>query len=87
MNIEDIKQYLRLDDDSDDLLLDGLIFAAKNYMSNAGVQEKNEENDLYDLCIKLLVSHWYENREVTGTTNKLAFSLESIIVQLKYCEV
>lgn len=86
MNIEDMKQYLRIDDDSDDLLLDGLVFAAKNYMSNAGVQEKSE-NDLYDLSIKLLVSHWYENREVTGTANKLAFSLESIIVQLKYCEV
>ena len=86
MNVEDIKQYLRIEDDIDNFLLYGLISAAKNYMSNAGIQEKNE-NELYDLCIKLLVSHWYENREVTGTANKLAFSLESIIVQLKYCEV
>ena len=52
-------------------------------MLNAGV--KNFENDLYKLAIKMLVLHWYENREVIGNANKLSFSLDNIITQLKYC--
>ena len=52
-------------------------------MLNAGV--KNFENDLYKLAIKMLVLHWYENREVIGEAKKLAFSLDNIITQLQYC--
>lgn len=84
--INTVKQYLKIDDDADDLLIEGLINAAKTFMSNAGVIE-NTQNELYKLCINLLVCHWYENREITGNANKLAFSLESIITQLKYSEV
>ena len=58
-----------------------------NYISglqNAGIK-KDYQNELYNLAIKLLVIHWYENREIVGSANKLAFSLENIITQLQYC--
>ncbi|PGC90076.1 DNA-packaging protein, partial [Bacillus toyonensis] len=29
---------------------------------------------------------WHENREVVGKAEQLAFSLQSILVQLQYCE-
>lgn len=82
--IEEIKLYLRLDEDYDDLLLQNLVNSAILYLKNAGVKD-GSETDLYNLAIKMLVLHWYENREIVGKADKLAFSLDSIITQLKYC--
>ena len=81
--LEEIKNYMRIDDDVEDNLINSLIETANLYMINAGV--KNFENDLYKLAIKMLVLHWYENREVIGEAKKLAFSLDNIITQLQYC--
>ena len=81
--LEEIKNYMRIDEDYDDNLINSLIEAANIYMVNAG--DKNFENDLYKLAIKMLVLHWYENREVIGEAKKLAFSLDNIITQLQYC--
>lgn len=83
MDVNEIKEYLRIDTDLDDGLLNSLVIAAKEYLKNAGVAKT--EGPLYDLAVKLLVAHWYENREVVGKADKLAFSLEAIITQLKYC--
>ena len=57
----------------------------KRYLKNAGCVVT--EGELYNLAIKILVSHWYENREVLGKADRLAHSLDSIITQLKYCGV
>ena len=81
--LEEIKNYMRIDDDTDDSLINSLIESANIYLLNAGVQ--NFENDLYKLAVKMLVLHWYENREVIGEARKLSFSLDNIITQLKYC--
>ena len=61
-----------------------LITSAETYLQNAGIK-KDYQNELYNLAIKLLVIHWYENREVVGNAGKLAFSLDNIITQLQYC--
>ena len=81
--LEEIKEYMKIDDDVEDNLINSLIESANIYMVNAGV--KVFDNDLYKLAIKMLVLHWYENREVVGNANKLSFSLDNIITQLKYC--
>ena len=83
--IEEIKLYLRLDHDEEDSLLDGLLSSATEYLKNAGCVVT--EGKLYNLAIKILVSHWYENREVVGKADRLTHSLDSIITQLKYCGV
>ena len=83
LKIDEIKNYLRIDNNLDDDLLINLVIAAHAYLINAGVMKA--EGPLYDLAVKLLVAHWYENREVVGKADKLAFSLEAIITQLKYC--
>ena len=81
--LEEIKNYMRIDEDYEDSLINSLIESANIYLLNAGVQ--NFENDLYKLAVKMLVLHWYENREVIGEAKKLAFSLDNIITQLQYC--
>lgn len=85
----EIKNYLRIDEDADDSEVNSLIQAAKIFIKNTGVTitEQLEQNDLYILAIKILVTHWHENREPIGKADTLPFSLTSIIVQLKYCEV
>ncbi len=84
--LEEIKNYMRIDEDYDDSLINSLIESANIYMVNAGV--KNFENDLYKLAIKMLVLHWYENRDIVlvGSISKnLEFTMKNIITQLKYC--
>ncbi len=86
MNLEELKLFLRIDETEDDTFIQGLQLAAEEYLTNAGVV-KDYTKELYKLAIKLLAGHWYSNREVTGKADKLAFSLETIILQLKYTQV
>lgn len=88
MSIQEIKDYLRVDGDTENNLIQGLQLAAEQYLNNTGVN-KDYTNELYKLAVMLLVSHWYENRDVEKigvSVNKLRFSLDSIITQLKYCQ-
>ena len=82
--LEEIKEYMRIDEDYDDFLIQMLIISAEKYLYNAGVKE-TYSNELYCLAIKMLVLHWYDNREIIGEAKKLAFSLDNIITQLTYC--
>lgn len=82
MDLNDIKLYLRVDHDEEDDLLLSLQRASENYLYNAGCI-KNYDNDLYRLAIKLLISHWYDNRGLIGSTDLINYSLESIIYQLR----
>lgn len=85
MKIEELKLYLRIDHDDEDELLETLLESAVQYLTNAGCNPN--EGNLYSLALKLLVSHWYENREIIGKSDSLSHSLDSIMTQLKYCEV
>ena len=83
LTLEEVLLHLRIDNDYELEYITSLIDAAKAFLKNAGVIE--QESELYKLAIKILVSHWYENRELTGKADKLAYSLDSIITHLKYC--
>ncbi|TXR64184.1 phage gp6-like head-tail connector protein [Bacillus sp. AY18-3] len=79
--LEQVKLYLRIDGDEDDINLISFINAAHLYLRNAGVSCKS--NDLYDLAVKIYVSLHYDDMS-KAQTEKLERSLESIVVQLKY---
>lgn len=80
----EVKDFLRLDLDYDDKELSSLIIASDSYLKNAGCII-NYDNTLYVLAIKMLSSHWYENKSVIGSDEKMTYSLQHIIMQLKYC--
>ena len=86
MELDELKLFMRIDGDDEDTFIEGLQFAAEEYMKNAGVI-KDYTKFLYTLAIKMLVGHWYENRSIIGKADKLAFSLDSMIIQLKYTQV
>jgi len=83
--LEEVKGYLGADGSEYDSILTPLISAAQIFIINGTRPDVDVTNELYKLALKLLVNHWYENREPIGKADKLAFSLESIFLQLKYC--
>lgn len=84
MDIDELKNYLKVDNDEDNDLIESLHVAAEEYMANIGISVAYEKK-LYVLAIKMLVSHWYENRMIHSkkARAKLSFGLDSIILQLK----
>lgn len=84
------KNYLKIDSDitDDDELITGLIGAANDYIENE-TGKRNTGSDVYDLAIKLLVAHWYENRAVysakPGAINVLPHSVSALIIHIAQC--
>lgn len=83
MELQEIKDYLRVDSEEENEMLLALQKAAEDYLLNAGITI-DYKKELYKLAIKLLISHWYENRTIIGKADKLSFSLDAIIMQLQY---
>lgn len=87
MLLEEIKLYLKIYDDSDDVEINSFIIAAENYLKNAGVvTESLSDNELYKLAVKMLVAHWYDNRgiETSSKVSNISLSINALITQLKY---
>lgn len=70
--IKKIKGYCRIDDDFENI--EDYINAAEEYISSCGVNEaklvKDGREELYLLSVKMLVKHWYDNRDLNMSTNK-----------------
>lgn len=68
VTLKDAKEYLRIDADIDDedTLVTSLIDAANEYIEQC-TGKQNDNSKLYDLCVKLLVAHWFENRAAIMT--------------------
>ncbi|MDD3157303.1 head-tail connector protein [Anaeromusa sp.] len=90
MTLEEVKLYMRVDDDTDDALITSLLAAAQQYVERKTGKIYKPEDELWNLCIKQLVIHWYENREVqaTSTRNNLVtidHTAEAIISHISLC--
>lgn len=78
-NLDSVKDYLRIEDNDEDVQILSLIQASKLYLKNAGVPER-EDDELYNLVIKMLVSSMYENK--SSGNPSFCLSLQSLITQL-----
>jgi uncharacterized phage protein (predicted DNA packaging) len=83
MTLSKAKEYLKVETTDEDALISSLINASDQYIKNA-CQQDYPQNELSELAQKLLISHWYEHREVVGKADRLAHSLDAILVQLKF---
>lgn len=87
MTLEDAKNYLRVDTDDDDALIQALITAAESYINQQTgktkrivdidqngqpIYEDIKESELWKLAVKLLLAHWYENRGVETSGGRVA---------------
>lgn len=99
MTLDDVKLYLRVDTSDDDALIQSLITAAETYIKQqtgktkkiVGAEETDiSTDDLYNLCVKLLVAHWYENRgvEISGgrvAVTKISHSVDALVSHIAMC--
>ena len=84
ITLDDAKNFLRVDGTEDDGLIQALIAASAAYIANAAGDTVDTTSPVYDQAQRILVVHWYENREPVGQANIMAYSLESMILQLRY---
>lgn len=70
MTVEEIKKYLRVDDDFDDEIIEALQKAAIKYIQSKTGKTYKEDDEVWNLAIKLMIAHWYENREIQAVSSK-----------------
>ncbi|MGG3843259.1 head-tail connector protein [Anoxybacillus thermarum] len=86
ISIFEAKQWLKIDHDEEDAVIDMLIHAAEAYIKNATGNVFDDTNHLAKLLCLVFVTDWYENREMIGkTSEKIRPTVESIIAQLSHC--
>ena len=79
ISTEDLMLYCRVDGEEASTLLEQLADSAEEYLTTAGAQRTEANSNAYDLTVKALVLHWYDNPE--GGT--LPPGLRQLINQLK----
>lgn len=86
LSLSEVKEFLRIEIDytEEDTLLSSLLLASESYILNATHSKADKTSDLFKLAQRFLIGHWYENREVVGKADTLAFSLQSILQQIMY---
>lgn len=88
-SLEEIKNFVKIDNDDEDDFLNTLEVTAEQYLNNAGVDITtltDADKNLAKLYILVLCNDWYNNRnlmEDIKVSNKTRFTLQSIMLQLK----
>ena len=96
MTLSDVKLYLRVDTTADDELITSLMTAADSFIKQqtgktkvvgSEVEAAISTDELYNLCVKLMVAHWYENRAVQSPTTLTNFdySVQALINHISLC--
>lgn len=89
MNLATVKEYLKIDFDDDDRILEMLLGSARRYVLDAVGYQPDETDERVQLLLLVLVSDWYEHREYTSSqkvSQKVRYTVRSIVLQLQYSE-
>lgn len=85
ITLDEAKQWLRIEHNDEDSLISTLISAAEKYLVNATGNAFDNTNELAKLFCYVLVTDWYENREMIGkTSDQVRPIITSILAQLTY---
>lgn len=81
IEFEDVKNYLRVDFNDDDMLIYVMIDTAKQYISDA-VGKFDENNPKHNMILLAVVAHLYENRMLQGqSSGKITRIISSMLLQ------
>ena len=92
ITLKEIKEYARIDIDEDDPLLETLIAAAEEYLSDLTGKEYPETDEngrminyaLEKIYLQLLIAYWYEKRTPAGGVGEdFSFMTKSLMLQLQ----
>lgn len=85
MNLEEVKEYLRIDEDADDLAIQIMMDTAKQFITDAvGFYEGS--NPKIKMLFALVMQDFYENRVLVvkeSDRQRLAFVASSLLMQLQ----
>lgn len=85
VTLSEVKEWLRVDGNDDDLTISLLMKASEDYLKNATGIEYTSNNDQAKLLCFVLIVDWYENREFVGkASDKVRHTVNSILMQLSY---
>ena len=88
IDLEFAKEYLKVDYNDEDVMINTLIFAAKSYINTMlgyKVEEQFNYADIPDeltIACLLILAHWFDNRQMqrTGTLGtEMAFAVSAIV--------
>ena len=82
IDLTKIKQFLRLDTDAEDTLLESYSQAAEDYLKAACGSAVNAHDARAELVQLMLISDWFESRSIYGKGG-YAQTISSIIQQLQ----
>ena len=86
ITLEEAKVYLKVESNvtDEDELIEALISAASEYISNA-TGKADSGSEIYNLCERILVAHWYENRGVATTANiiEMPHTVQAMLAHIK----
>ena len=88
MELEELKLFLKVDDDSLDAVLSGYQRASEKYLENAGVT-KDYDNPLYKVCVSVIAGTFLENPVLmgSGAVGEIKnMSLNGLIAQLRWSQ-
>jgi len=86
MDLDELKQFLKVDGNDLDVNLTGYQLAAEIYLSNAGVT-KDYTNALYKIVVTMIVGTFLENPSLVagnGNASSLSITMSSLIDQLRH---
>ena len=89
MDIDAVKEYLRIDDDADDMTIELMMSAAKEYIKDS-VGKCDEQNPKTRMLFLLLIQDFYENRVLIvkeADKQRLSHVVGSMILQLQAAEL
>lgn len=91
LTLEEVKEYIKVNHDEEDDLINELIEVAEDYLYGATGKHFSNTNKKAKLYCKVLVNEWYKDRSLTeastknlNVTQKIRYTLQSILLQLKY---
>ena len=87
ITLNETKEYLRVDGDEADGLINSLITTAEEYLKNATGKTFDSTNNLARLFCLVLVVDWYENRTLGAgkVGDAIRPVISSMLTQLNYC--
>ena len=88
MDIDAVKEYLRIDDDADDMTLELMMNAAREYIKDA--VGKCDEKNPTQMLFMLIIQDLYENRVLTvkeADKQLLTHVVGSMVLQLQVSQL
>lgn len=81
IKLENVKKFLRISYDNDDIFIESLIDTSKQFIKEQTGVDYSENDKVYSMAILQSVAHFYDKREAVSdkTSINVPFTLDCLI--------